>query len=492
MNQNELKNISSKYLKENFIHDDKDITFQDLFNIEDIQILQNQFSTATGVASIITQVDGTPITQPSNFSNLCQMIRKSEAGCANCHKSDAKIGEFNPTGPTIQTCLSGGLWDAGAAITIDGRHIANWLIGQVRDSTQSEDMIRIYAKKIKINEEDAALAFREVPAMTHTRFEEISQVLFTLANQLSTIAYQNILQSRHIHELKQSRIEINNLNLSLEQKVEERTVELEESNDELEQTITHLKQTQNQLVEAEKMASLGGLVAGVAHEINTPIGIGLTGITYFLDITEEIEKKYADDTMSQEEFEAYLNTSKELAKQINTNLERTAHLVRSFKQVAVDQTSEEKREFNFKEYLNDIILSLDNVIKQTNLDIEINCKEDIIIKSYPGALYQIISNLILNSIRHAYEQKEKGTIMIDISMENDNINILYKDDGKGISKENLPKIFEPFFTTNREAGGTGLGLNVIYNIVTNNLKGTIKCDSKEGEGVIFAIKFSLL
>ena len=266
--------------------------------------------------------------------------------------------------------------------------------------------------------------------------------------------------------------------------------EIKKRNEELEQTILNLKKTQNKLIESEKMASLGGLVAGVAHEINTPVGIGLTGITHFLNITNDIENKYTSNIMTKDEFEKYLTTSQELGNLININLERTSHLIKSFKQVAVDQTSEEERQFNLKQYIEDTIFSLDNIIKKTNLTIEIKSK-NINISSYPGAYSQIITNLILNSIQHGYKKKEKGTISIDISKKNNSLYLIYKDDGKGISKDNLSNIFEPFFTTNRGQGGTGLGLNVIYNIVTSNLKGTIVCHSKEDYGVKFKIVIPL-
>lgn len=215
MNQTQLEELSKNYIKSNFKVKNKDITFQDLFNIDDMQLLQDQFSKATGVASIITETDGTPITKPSNFTNLCQMIRKTDKGCENCYKSDASIGRFNANEPTIQPCLSGGLWDAGAAISVGGKHIANWLIGQVRDSSQSEDMIRVYANKIQLNEEDAISAFHKVPAMTYKHFQEISKVLFTLANQLSTIAYRNILHSQNIKDLNKSQKNIKKLNENL-------------------------------------------------------------------------------------------------------------------------------------------------------------------------------------------------------------------------------------------------------------------------------------
>ena len=188
------------------LEDDKSINFEDLFDLADIQRLQDEFASATGVASIITHTDGTPITQPSNFCRLCSdIIRKTEKGLVNCYRSDAMIGRLSPSGPIIQPCMSGGLWDAGAAISVGGKHIANWLIGQVRDDTQTEEKIREYAREIEADEEAAVEAFREVPGMSRERFGQVARMLFTLANQLSTTAYQTVQQARFITELKQAK-----------------------------------------------------------------------------------------------------------------------------------------------------------------------------------------------------------------------------------------------------------------------------------------------
>jgi len=280
-------------------------------------------------------------------------------------------------------------------------------------------------------------------------------------------------------------------NNTLQGKVYERTQELEESNDELEQTITNLKIMQKKLIESEKMASLGNLVAGVAHEINTPVGIGITGITHFLSINESIRKKYESDDMTQEEFENYLKASNDLATMINHNLDRTADLVKSFKRIAIDQTNEDKRTFNLKEYVENVLLSLNTITKKTNITISLRMSDDIEINSYPGFYSQIITNLIINSIRHGFDDKQIGDITIEANIKDKTLLLVYSDNGKGISKENLPKIFEPFYTTNREKGGTGLGLNVIYNIITNNLNGSIICTSKNQKGVLFEIKLSI-
>lgn len=182
------------------------IVFQELFDLSTIQRIQDEFAAATGVASLITAPDGTPLTRPSNFYRLCgDIIRGTEKGLSNCRQSDATLGRYNPDGPILQPCLSCGLWDAGVSIAIDGRHVANWLIGQVRDETLTEDRMREYARQIGADESAAIEAFREVPVMSRERLKQVAQALFSLANQLSTTAYQNVLQARFITEQKRAR-----------------------------------------------------------------------------------------------------------------------------------------------------------------------------------------------------------------------------------------------------------------------------------------------
>ncbi len=286
--------------------------------------------------------------------------------------------------------------------------------------------------------------------------------------------------STDITERKEAEKELNQLNEELEDRVKARTKELEES-------LNSLKRAQKQLIEAEKMASLGTLVAGVAHEINTPVGIGVTAITYLETITKHLEDLYNNSELSEEDLSEYLKTSKETIESIFINLKRASELIKSFKQVAVDQTNEEIREFNIKEYLNEIMLSLRNRIKKTKHVINIEC-DDIIINNYSGAFAQIITNLIINSLNHAFKGEMVGTIDIFVSKSDENIVLKYKDNGVGIKQEFINRVFDPFFTTDREKG-TGLGLHIVYNLVTLKLKGEIKFDSKEGEGVNFDIIF---
>ncbi len=207
------------------------IAFEDLFNLEEIQEVQDRFAKACGVASIITRIDGTPITKPSNFCQLCRdIIRKTKKGRENCHCSDAVIGRHNVSGPNIQPCLSGGLWDAGASISVGGRHIANWLVGQVRNETQSESKMRRYAREIGADEEKLVEAFREVPSMPLDQFEKVAQALFTLAGELSSMAYQNVQQARFIRERELMEKELRAARDELELRVKERTAELEKAN----------------------------------------------------------------------------------------------------------------------------------------------------------------------------------------------------------------------------------------------------------------------
>ncbi len=297
----------------------------------------------------------------------------------------------------------------------------------------------------------------------------------------------------------------------LEQKVEERTLqiehqkeeilaaseelehkkeEIESQRDELAQTLENLERTQSQLVESEKMAALGGLVTGVAHEINTPVGIGITAISSWIDETKRMAELYKKEQITRADFKEYLTSSNDSAKLALKNLERTASLVQSFKQVSVDQSTEQQREFNLKSYMEDVIRSLYPKFKQRDIEINIDCDEELKLNSYPGAFAQIFTNLILNSLTHGFKEKEKGKISIDARKSNAELKIEYRDDGKGIPEEILPKVFDPFITSD-QSKGTGLGLHIVYNLVTQKLKGTIKCDSELGKGTIMTINLPI-
>lgn len=220
-----------------------------------------QFTEATGVASIITSPDGTPITRPSKFTRLCNdIIRKTELGCKNCYKSDALIGRPHPEGPIVQPCLSGGLWDAGASIVIGDRHIANWLIGQVRNDALNEEVIRSYAREIGVDESTILEAYREVPSMSSAKFQAIAQSLYTLANQLSRSAYQNVQQARFISAQIQAENELLRKKDELQAAYEQISASEEELRANLEELIQHevtIRINEERLLMAQEISHTG-------------------------------------------------------------------------------------------------------------------------------------------------------------------------------------------------------------------------------------------
>jgi len=250
-----------------------------------------------------------------------------------------------------------------------------------------------------------------------------------------------------------------------------------------------LKRTQNDLVQTEKMAALGRLVAGIAHEVNTPIGIGVTAASHLKKEIKNFNESYRNETLSKNSFEDFIDTSAQSSNILLNNLERAANIIQNFKQVSVDQSSDKTRSFLLKEYLESIVINLKPTLKQTSPLIEILCPQSLQVESNPGAFYQIFSNLIMNSIIHGFEDKKQGHIIIKVHPKGNDVEIIYKDDGKGMGKENLAKIFDPFFTTRRSLGGSGLGTHIIYNLVTQKLHGTITAKSEEDQGLTFIMNF---
>ncbi len=265
--------------------------------------------------------------------------------------------------------------------------------------------------------------------------------------------------------------------------------DLEKANLELKASIETIENTQKRLIQSAKMAALGELVAGVAHEINTPIGVGVTAASYLDVRTREFMNHYESSELKRSELENYLHTVKEIANSILINMERAAELISSFKQVAADQSSEKRRVFNLKEYIHEILLSLRPRYKNTGHVLEVECDETIELNSFPGAFSQILNNLIMNSLVHGFRNMDNGIISMHITRENDNIVFVYKDNGAGMNREQKKKLFDPFYTTMRGKGGTGLGMSIVFNLVTQTLKGHIECQSAEGEGVCFTMTF---
>jgi signal transduction histidine kinase len=276
----------------------------------------------------------------------------------------------------------------------------------------------------------------------------------------------------------------------LENKVQKRTQQLLIAKNEAEQSLNLLQETQESLVQAEKMAALGSLVAGIAHEINTPIGITLTSASFLNEETKKVVALYQHGELGGDELDSYFDTAQQSTELMTINCHRAADLIQSFKQIAVDQTSDNEREFNLKNYLDEVLLSLRPALKNRRILVELNCPDDLVIWGFPGAISQIVTNFIMNSLTHGFDQNQQGIINLTIAnLPDDKIEFRYSDDGKGIPESIQSKIFDPFFTTQRGNGGSGLGLNLVYNIVHQTLKGSLHVHSVEGEGTTFTINF---
>lgn len=263
---------------------------------------------------------------------------------------------------------------------------------------------------------------------------------------------------------------------------------LEKNNLELIHINEELTITKNKLVESEKIAALGGLVAGVAHEVNTPLGAAITAVSHLSSINLELKRKYEEKTLSSRGFFELLHAQIESTECVFRNLCRSAELVNNFKQVSVDEVSEVAREFELVEYLKGVLNNLKNEIKNRKVNIEISSEFEIHVFNYPGVLSQIINNLIINSLIHGFKSKEGGNIRLVLNVKDGNVMISYFDDGLGIDDKNVNKIFEPFFTTNRSSGSTGLGLSICYNLIAQKMHGSISC-IKCQHGAHFEISF---
>ncbi len=272
---------------------------------------------------------------------------------------------------------------------------------------------------------------------------------------------------------------------TLEEKVAERTAELNQSLD-------TIKKTRDQLVQSEKMAALGSLVAGVAHEVNTPIGVAVSAASHLEDMTSAFVSKMASNQVKRADLNQYTKTAATASTLILKNLTNAVKIVQGFKQVAVDQTSGERREFRLKAYIEDVLLSLQPKLKKTRHSIWVDCPDDLLLNSYPGAFSQIISNLVMNSLIHGFEGIETGEIIFEVRQENTHILFIYRDTGKGMTHQTLARIFDPFFTTKRSQGGSGLGMHIVHNLVTQTLGGSITCESRPGLGITLTIQIPMM
>ena len=278
-----------------------------------------------------------------------------------------------------------------------------------------------------------------------------------------------------------SQQELMQMNRALEHRVKQRTADLSNS-------LEEMKRMQDQMVQSEKLAALGSLVAGVSHEINTPLGISVTAATYVEELLKTLEDRLRAGGLSREFLHDFMTRAVEANAMSLANLQRAAGLIRNFKMVAVDQASAKRREFMLRETVQEIVSTLKPMLKNRRIDVLLDLPDGIAMDSYPGPLGQVITNLFSNALLHAFEGRPVGCISLKARAYADNsVSLFFSDDGVGIAPEHLNRIFDPFFTTKAGEGGSGLGLNIVYNIVTGVLGGTISVESRPGEGTTFTI-----
>ncbi|MBF0108065.1 MAG: HAMP domain-containing histidine kinase [Magnetococcales bacterium] len=277
--------------------------------------------------------------------------------------------------------------------------------------------------------------------------------------------------------------------IEIQNHLEERERELTVANKSLWESLVMVKRTQAKLLETEKMAYLGGLVAGVAHEINTPVGIGITAASFLEKKCHDVQNLMEKGGLRKTDLVAFIADAVESSEMVLNNLMRAAELIRSFKQVAVDQSSEEKRRFKVGQYIQQILRSLQPRLKKTRITIFTECPDDLEYNGFPGVVSQIVTNLVENSLQHGFDPEAVGEIRLQVERAGDNIRMTYTDSGRGMTEEVKEHIFEPFFTTARNRGGSGLGLHIVFNLVTQTLGGSIHCESSPGKGVLFSLIF---
>ncbi|WDE10533.1 sensor histidine kinase [Thalassomonas haliotis] len=275
----------------------------------------------------------------------------------------------------------------------------------------------------------------------------------------------------------------------LEKEVDTQTEHIRAKNNQLTESLAIMETAKNQLVASEKMASLGSLVAGVAHEINTPVGVGITAVTSLQEEIALLKKNIDNNNLTKNLLMETIGVFQHSTDMIFSNLIRVSSLIKSFKHVAVDQAHDEIRTLELRENVQDVVDSIMPKYKYYRVEVKVDINSKINCTTYPGALAQIITNLVINAFFHAFDKNQAGIIDISAGEHKDQIILIISDNGKGMDEQTRANIFEPFYTTKRNKGGTGLGMHIVFNLVTQKLSGQITCESEQSKGTRFEIIF---
>lgn len=350
-------------------------------------------------------------------------------------------------------------------------YLANWLIFHILGDDQSLGR-QVHAIRTGVSPD---AAFTEDRSSEDPRTDILLGALRRL--------YADLVERNE--RLGDAQLTLRELNVSLEQRVTQRTAELYAANQ-------RLQEERQRAIETEKMASLGRMVAGFAHEVNTPVGVAVGAISHTQQMVGELSEMLLQDEVSEDALNDRLTMLDESSALALANLQRAAELVRSFKRTAVDQTSDAERDFDLAELIDDVLLNLSPLFRRTTIRFVVNCPARLGLRGAPGALTQVLTNLCMNAWTHAFaDGSQQGTVRIDAEVRGDEVSIRFTDDGCGMTAESSGKIFEPFFTTRRNSGGSGLGLYIAYNLITQQLDGTVECQSELGKGTEFIIRFPI-
>jgi len=430
------------------------LAFEDLFNPADLQRLQDAFALATGVASIITWPDGTPITKPSNFTRLCsEVIRTTKLGCFNCKYSDAAIGRYHPDGPVIQKCLSGGLWDAGASISVGGQHVACWLIGQVRDPSQPLESMAAYAWEIGADEADFLQALGEVPVMPAEQFHKVANALYALAKHLSHSAYQNTQQAGLIAEHRAAEARVRLMAEGLEMRVQERTVQLEAANKELEAA--------NKELEAFSYS--------VSHDLRAP----LRGIDGFSQVLLEDYHDRLDEA------------GRNHLARIRTGAKRMAQLIEDLLNLSrIGRHHLDLKTINISQACSKVLNEL--ALTSPERQVELAVHPDLQARADPRLLLVVLENLLGNAWKFTSKRPNPRIEVGGKIMPDGGKAFFIKDNGAGFDMAQVGKLFNAFQRLHafNDFEGTGIGLAIVQRVIQRH-GGRAWAEAEPGQGAIF-------
>lgn len=300
--------------------------------------------------------------------------------------------------------------------------------------------------------------------------------------------------SQVLTDLERRKNELEKRQEKLEREIRQRQIieeDLREANQQLQSSVTASERLQDQLLEAEKLAALGRLVGGITHDVATPLGIGITAASVLGEKLEAMRTALEKRELTESQLREFLAAGSESVNLLEGNLQRASELLGSFKQVAVDQTSDAVREINVKNYLESVLQALRPRFKNTPHRFELNSPDDLNVRCNAGALAQIVTNLILNSLIHAFDEDQEGHLELSISRRGDVLHLHYQDDGKGLTESQQEQLFTPFYTTRRERGGSGLGTHIIHSLVAQTFKGNISIQSAPQEGLAYTIELPM-